>query len=79
MSLQRMIILGALMLVLLITTGLSAFGAYLGHTGLFDVRAELAKYVVSTVVGALVSSFSDRNGRGGTPTGNNHDRNNPAS
>ncbi len=60
MSTSRVVILVALLSVLLITVGLVSFGAYLGHNGLFDVGAELTKFVFGTVVGALASAFSER-------------------
>jgi ABC-type Co2+ transport system permease subunit len=67
MTLSRMVILGALILVLLITVGLLSFGAYLQHNGLFEVGAELVKFVFGTVVGALASAFSERGDQDGGP------------
>jgi hypothetical protein len=67
-STARIIILMALLCVLLITVGLVSLGAYLGHNGLFEVGAELSKFVFGTVVGALASAFSETaNATSGTP------------
>jgi hypothetical protein len=68
MSTSRIIILIALFSVLLITVGLVGLGAYLGHNGLFEVGAELTKFVFGTVVGALASAFSESGDRAATTT-----------
>jgi hypothetical protein len=68
MSTSRRAILVALLSVLLITVGMVGLGAYLGHNGLFDLGAELAKFVFGTVVGALASAFSEKGDGAATPT-----------
>jgi hypothetical protein len=68
MSTSRKIILLALLCVLLITVGMVGFGAYLGHNGLFELGAELVKFVFGTVVGALASAFSEKGDGAATPT-----------
>jgi hypothetical protein len=60
MPTQKMFVLMAFIVVLLIDTGILLYGANTGHTGLFEFGAEVGKVVFGTVVGALAAAFSDK-------------------
>jgi hypothetical protein len=60
MTALRLWILAALMLVLCINLAMLLIGAYWGHNGLFEFGAEVGKVIFGTVVGALVTVFSEK-------------------
>lgn len=56
---QNTVVLGLGAIALLVTVILFA-GVFFGHKGLFEVGAELSKYVFSAIVGALVAASTGK-------------------
>jgi hypothetical protein len=60
MSVSRGHILIAMGTILALNVTLLLFGVYMGHEGLYETAAEMAKYSFSSVIGALAGAFSPR-------------------
>lgn len=60
MGIDKKIVLGALLSVLVLDAFILAYGAHIGHNGLFEFGSEVGKVAFGTVLGALASAFSGK-------------------